>query len=1123
MANLQTGSLLGYLRGIASPGTEQASDRELLKRFSNQADESAFATLVHRHGAMVLRVARRILDQKQDAEDVFQASFLVLARKATRIVWRDSIASWLYQVAYRLAQEARANTSRCRHLEVGAAKPSVPADPLAAISLRETLQILEEELSKLPVSLRMPVVLCLLEGEGQQNSALRLGCSLATLKRRLARGRQVLQTRLARRGLALIAVLAGVEVSRGATGTATSALLTGTAIRAALAFQSSPASANAAVGRSVSLAQSMIKRGLLAKFALAGYIAVMSCAGIGLGLLWHRGKGAEGSASAGIEFQPSQGIRQAGDPLPSDLPAGAVARLGTLQLRAGFPGVIRHAPDGKIFLSIDNNRTLRTFDTTTGRILEQRQLPPLKESRDFQAAFSRKLDRLIARSEIGFDVWDLTRLEQLRSLRMEAPMAFRTALSPDDRTFAALELGGGNGILRLWDVESGETRVIGEHAGMIVGLAFSPDGQRIVTVDGTGSHCWQVATGKALWHNNKDPSGDRPIFLPDGNSFLGISNTQGPSLKRWDALTGKQIEPGKLPKIEFKTSVLISPNGQTMALLTRNKGIQFWDLKTGIEGGSHFERYGLLVFLPGRKDIAWRNGTTLARWDVGTGRALYTDTEPLGHLGPVHALAFTQNGSRLISSSSKDGTIRIWDLTSRKPVLQMNAAKIRYDVLAVSPDGKQIAGALEGLHEYGLIRVFDSTTGQQTHLLSARSPSIANERVILSALRFDSDGKQLYAFGVADDEAMGPTQSVLVALDVASTRQLYRRTGPPPEAAKCVTSDGRLFLSNDGRVFNTKSGKQLLDVKTNFGAFDTCTFSTDQSLLAGSISEPFQEETRGGIRMKGIKIWETASCKLVAEFPMSHLFNHLVFTPNARYLIGTDAAAIHVFDVLQNREISQLTNSRNVSSKTLGDYHASALSVSPDGRTLASGHADTTILLWNLPHPPEPGQYSLNETQLKEAWSTLASDDARKARVAMNDMALSPNQALPFLKTKLRPEKDSHAERIKELIADLDATEFKKRDSARQEMTALNELAEPFIREALNHSPSLEKRRRLELIQSSLNVSIPAKEMPLVRGIQILERIASPEAKQFLRDLAAGTPAARQTRLARESLERMDR
>src|SRR5437764_8236144 len=124
--------LLRHLRRWAgAPAGPAASDRDLLRRFSAQQDEQAFAALLERHGPLVLRVARRVLGNEADAEDVYQATFLVLARKARSVAWRDSVANWLYGVAYRLALNAKAAAGRRRRHEASApARTAGPADEL---------------------------------------------------------------------------------------------------------------------------------------------------------------------------------------------------------------------------------------------------------------------------------------------------------------------------------------------------------------------------------------------------------------------------------------------------------------------------------------------------------------------------------------------------------------------------------------------------------------------------------------------------------------------------------------------------------------------------------------------------------------------------------------------------------------------------------------------------------------------------------------------------------------------------------------------------------------------------------------------------------------------------------
>src|SRR5262249_38360606 len=157
------------------------------------------------HGRMVLRVCRRVLHQEQDVEDAFQVTFLVLAREARTIRKQGSLASWLHGVAYRAALKARAGAGRRRERAAeGAARPAALPDEVCWKELRA---VLDEELARLPERLRAPLVLCYLEGLTQDEAAQHLGQSKSTCRRNLERGRELLGSRLARRGVTLSAAL----------------------------------------------------------------------------------------------------------------------------------------------------------------------------------------------------------------------------------------------------------------------------------------------------------------------------------------------------------------------------------------------------------------------------------------------------------------------------------------------------------------------------------------------------------------------------------------------------------------------------------------------------------------------------------------------------------------------------------------------------------------------------------------------------------------------------------------------------------------------------------------------------------------------------------------------------
>src|ERR1700730_9112529 len=199
-------------RLTAEHGTAKLLDRELLDRFIEGPDEAAFEMLVERHGPMVLRVSQRVLQDRHAAEDVFQATFLVLLRKAKTLSKRELLANWLYGVAYRLALRSRSDSYKRYNKE--ARLPVKPgADLLAQVTGRELCQVLDEELQRLPQQFRGPFLLCFEGGQTRDQAARQLGCSLTTLKRRLEQGRELLRSRLARRGLTLSGVLVAAGLS----------------------------------------------------------------------------------------------------------------------------------------------------------------------------------------------------------------------------------------------------------------------------------------------------------------------------------------------------------------------------------------------------------------------------------------------------------------------------------------------------------------------------------------------------------------------------------------------------------------------------------------------------------------------------------------------------------------------------------------------------------------------------------------------------------------------------------------------------------------------------------------------------------------------------------------------
>jgi RNA polymerase sigma factor (sigma-70 family) len=275
------------------------SDGQLLGCFLERRDEAAFEALVRRHAPMVLGVCRRVVGNVHDAEDAFQATFLVLVRKAASVRPREAVGSWLYGVAYRTALGARARLVRRRAKERQVEEmpqPEVePAEPP-----RELLALLDRELSRLPEHYRVPVVLCDLEGRPRREVARRLGLPEGTLSSRLAKARKLLARRLKRHGPALAGGALAAALTQEAASACVPNVLIVTTTRAALLVAAGKAAAGAVPAQAAVLAEGVLRAMLLntLKIVTAGLLAAALTLGAGVSLYYSCAAGAERAAAA---------------------------------------------------------------------------------------------------------------------------------------------------------------------------------------------------------------------------------------------------------------------------------------------------------------------------------------------------------------------------------------------------------------------------------------------------------------------------------------------------------------------------------------------------------------------------------------------------------------------------------------------------------------------------------------------------------------------------------------------------------------------------------------------------------------------------------------------------------
>jgi RNA polymerase sigma factor (sigma-70 family) len=281
MAGGKPHPVLRFVRRLvpAGPGGDP-TDRQLLQRVAGHREEAAFAALVQRHGPMVLGVCRRILHDPHDADDAFQATFLVLARKAGSLARPEKLANWLYGVACRTAARAKADAARRRtHERQCPDMPSPEARSDSGESFHEFRPALDEELRRLPEKYRAPLVLCYLDGRTYAETARVLGWAEGTVSGRLARAREVLRGRLTRRGVTLSAGAFALALSQVSAPAAVPPALADTAAKAAMLFAAGSAAAGAGIvpGPAAALAEGVLQTMLTAKRTIVAVLALVSC------------------------------------------------------------------------------------------------------------------------------------------------------------------------------------------------------------------------------------------------------------------------------------------------------------------------------------------------------------------------------------------------------------------------------------------------------------------------------------------------------------------------------------------------------------------------------------------------------------------------------------------------------------------------------------------------------------------------------------------------------------------------------------------------------------------------------------------------------------------------------
>ena len=703
--------LLRCVRRIASQTGSAPNDSELLACFLAGRDPTAFEALVVHHGPMVLRVCQQVLGNRHDAEDAFQATFLVLARKAASVRPTGCLAGWLHGVACRVALGARTAARRRRReaLAPNFAPPDPRPDPLAELTAREGLRILEEEVQRLPKAYRLPVTLCYLHGLTQEEAAAQLGWTPGSVKGRLERGRKLLRTRLTRRGLSLPAALMGTALAQE---TAPASLVAST-VRAGLAFAAAGPGSIDGISPTVLLLAEGGKRGI-ATILMQLVVALTLTVGVaaaGASLLMHSTPAADQPVIGQVAEPPQpEGAKQtldewAGDPLP----AGAVARMGSIRFWSGSTvQSVAFAADGKTLASGHADGTVHLWQADTGKEIGILQQPPTPV---MALAFSSDGKLLATRGggivfqDNSIRLWEVSTGRELHrfgaspsgdvpSFEGSPSWAFRIAFSPDGKLLAsgAGDVTSRDNLVRFWDVATGkELRQCRGHKGIIRCFAFASDGKTLASGSADGTvRLWDPTTGKEL----RRLDGHKGIvtalcYSPDGK--LLVSGGEDRVIRLWEADAGKELN--RL-KVAGPVQALRFTEDRTLAWGDEAGVIHLVDVKTGQElrqSPGHLFGVSDLRLSPNGKVLASvgiGQDSSVYLWDVPTGKRLSPPAD--AHVRPISSVAFAADGRTLVSGSW-DGTVRFWNPRTGKEVRPAVTGLYGAFGLAYSPDCKLLA------------------------------------------------------------------------------------------------------------------------------------------------------------------------------------------------------------------------------------------------------------------------------------------------------------------------------------------------------------------------------------------------------------------------------------------------
>jgi WD40 repeat protein len=771
-----------------------------------------------------------------------------------------------------------------------------------------------------------------------------------------------------------------------------------------------------------------------------------------------------------------------------------------------------------------------------------RQLPtPVLRQSSFIGALVATADgqRLLTGSEEGVVIWDLKAGKRLRTL--PAGTVWSLALSGD-------LLAVGDKSLTLQDLSTGKVRL--EVKDCQPCIAISQDGSVLAAGIDTQIKLWKTANGEALRVLSGHSSSVMSVaFHPEGKTLysVGLDGT----LREWDLATGKETRRVTEPPKWHGTRVAVSADGKTLAT---NVGSDREPAQVRLLDTATFrERFRAVlpeawacdvVVSPDGRYVAAacsevRAGEGHARlWDSWTGKAIPLDP-PM--LRGAYRLCFFPDG-KMLACSGLDGEMRLWKVPDGIEDVFTKGPAGPVQVLAFAPSGAVLASAWAD----GAVQLWDTQQGKLLHNLGQHWPAPAHlalsrdGTILLVAESGPTRGKsrarlwkvdtakELRAFptmrGVAalapDAQTVATTDpsDAILLLDAATGAQRHCWIGHADDVqALAFSPDGQWLASASAdrtvRLWHTAKTQCQLVIHLSWTQTERLAFSADGSLLfVNHTSAESLEVLFAG----AIHVFETATGLPIMEVAgRDRNSSGFWLAPDGKSLVFANKKG-------HFRVIDLITNSVPGLAIAHGeDFVVSELS--PSGEMLAGGHQNGRLQLWKP--PPLPPRQALpakvEVAELDKLWSTLVVNDGKAAYDARWRLSAVGKQSLALFRSKLRPIALPGPKQLAEWIEQLASESFKEREVAMKELETTGPVAEPALRRVLEAKPTLEVRRRIEILLAKLAGPATGEMLRTLRAIVILETIGGDEARAILRLLAEGAPGARITDAAGAALKRL--